>query len=144
MDPATVAAGVVALLSSFLVEGGKAVVKKAGEALWAALERRFKGKPASEKALADLKSEPTNPDNQVALRKELGKELAVDAEFLAQMAKLLEEAQAERATTSYEAAQQGAGAIAQGPGAAAAAAHGVAVAGDVKGDIRTVSREEEE
>jgi hypothetical protein len=92
MDPVTISTAAVAFLSPYLVEGGKAVAKKAGETLWSALQKRFKGKPVPETALKDLKDDPKDLDNQAALRKELRKELKADADFLAQIAKLLEDA----------------------------------------------------
>ncbi|HQE98898.1 MAG TPA: hypothetical protein PLG06_04085, partial [Anaerolineae bacterium] len=73
MDPITVATGVLTVLTPFLVEGGKAAARKAGETLWAALEKRFKGNPAAETALVDLKATPEDADNQAALRKEIRK-----------------------------------------------------------------------
>ena len=68
MDPTSIATAVVAFLAPYLAEGGKAVAKKAGEALVAALERRFKGKPAAEEAMNDMKATPQDEDVQAALR----------------------------------------------------------------------------
>jgi len=129
MDAATIATAVVAFLSPYLVEGGKAVAKKAGEALFATLEPRFKNKPAAQEALSDMKNNPQNSDFQAALRVQLGKALAADAEFLAEMARLLEEAQAEGPAAGYQAEVRGSGAIAQGAGAVAAGKGGTAVSG---------------
>jgi len=50
------ATGVLTVLTPLLVEGGKAAARKAGEALRVALEKRFKGNPAAETALVDLKT----------------------------------------------------------------------------------------
>ena len=132
MDPVTIATGVVAFLSPFLVEGGKAMAKKAGEALVAALERRFKDRPAAQEALGDVKQEPRNEDFQAVLRVQLQKALAADGEFLAEVARLLKEAQAEAPDAGYRAELRGSGAIAQGPGAVAAGAGGVAVGGSLR------------
>jgi hypothetical protein len=137
MDPGTIAAGVVAFLSPYLVEAGKSAAKKGGEALMTALERRFKDKPVPETALEDLKADPQDPDNQAALRKELKKSLAADADFLAELAKLLEEAQVEAPPATYRAELRGSGAIAQGAGAVGAGAGGAATSGDVHGSIIT-------
>ena len=137
MDPATIATTVVAFLAPYLAEGGRAVAKKAGEALVGALERRFKGQPVPQTALDDFKADPQDGDNQGALRKELKKALAADDEFLAELAQLLEQAQAEAPAPTYHAEVHGSGAVAQGPGAAAAGAGGFVVSGDVKGPIIT-------
>jgi hypothetical protein len=135
MDPVTIATSVVAFLAPYLAEGGKAVAKKGGEALWAALQRRFKGKPAAEEALRDVKAAPQHADAQAALRLQLRKALSADPEFLAELAQLLEEAHAGAPAASYQAEVRGSGAVAQGAGAVAAGAGGVAVGGDVKGTV---------
>ena len=132
MDPVTIATGVVAFLSPFLVEGGKAMAKKAGEALVTALERRFKDRPAAQEALGDVKQEPRNEDFQAVLRVQLQKALAADGEFLAEVARLLKEAQADAGTAGYHAEVHGSGAIAQGPGAVAAGAGSVVVGGSLR------------
>jgi hypothetical protein len=139
MDPVTISTAVVAFLSPYLVEGGKAVAKKAGEALWSAMQKRFAGKPVPETALKDLKDDPEDPDNQAALRKELRKELKADAKFLAQIAKLLEDAKAEAQAAGVQVTVRGSGAAAVGNGAVAAGARGVAVSGNVGGGISTGS-----
>ncbi|OQY20879.1 MAG: hypothetical protein B6I35_09760 [Anaerolineaceae bacterium 4572_32.2] len=137
MDPVTIATAAVAFLSPYLLEGGKAAAKKAGESLIAALERRFKDKPVPETALKDLQADPQDPDNQAALRKELKKSLAADADFMAAVTRLLEQAEAEAAAAGQQISLTGSGAIAVGNGAVAAGAGGVAVGGDVKGSITT-------
>ena len=137
MDPVTIATAAVAFLSPYLLEGGKAAAKKAGESLWAALERRFKDKPVPETALKDLQADPKDPDNQAALRKELKKALTADADFMAAVTRLLEQAQSEAAAAGQHISLTGSGAIAVGNGAVAAGAGGVAVGGDVKGSITT-------
>ena len=134
MDPVTIATTVVAFLSPYLAEAGQSAAKKGGEALMAALERRFKGKPAAQEALNDVKNNPQDEDLQAALRVQLKKSLAADADFLAELAKLLEEARAEAPPATYHAELHGSGAIAQGPGAAAAA--GVIGSGG-SGDVKT-------
>jgi hypothetical protein len=140
MDPVSIATAVVAFLSPYLVEGAKAAAKKAGEALIGALEKRFKDKPAAQEALNDVKSNPQDEDLQAALRVQLKKALAADDTFLAEVAKLLEEAQAEAPQATYHAKVRGSGAIAQGPGAVAAGAGGLAAGRDVKGPVITGDR----
>jgi hypothetical protein len=145
MDPASIATTVVTFLAPYLAEGGKAAAKKIGEALMAALERRFKGKPAAEEAMNDMKATPQDPDAQAALRHQLKKALMADPEFLAELVGLLGEVETEAPGTGYHAEVHGSGAIAQGPGAVAAGEGGLAVGGDVKGDISiTGSRWQEE
>ncbi len=135
MDPATIAAAVVAFLAPYLAEGGKAVAKKAGEALWEAVKQRLQGKPAAEEALRDLETAPQDEDAQAALRLQVKKALAADPGFLSELARLLEEAEKEAPGAVYRATLQGSGAIAQGPGAVAAGEGGVAIGGDVKGSV---------
>jgi hypothetical protein len=138
MDPAAIATTVVAFLSPYLVEGGKAAAKKVGEKLVAAIERRFKGKPAAEEALEDVKNDPQDEDIQAALRVQLKKAMKKDETFAAELAELLDEAKTE-APVTYQAAVYGSGAIAQGTGAAAAGEGGIAVSGNVGGSISTGS-----
>jgi len=139
MDPVTIGTAVVAFLSPYLVEGGKAAAKKAGEALVAAIERRFEDKPAARESLDDMKNDPQDDDFQAALRVQLKKTMKADEEFAVELAELLEEAKA-AAPAAYQAAVYGSGAIAQGPGAVAAGERGVAVGGNVGGDIVTGDR----
>jgi len=136
MDPATIGTAVVAFLSPYLAEGGKAAAKKAGGALVAAIERRFKDQPAAQEALEDMKDDPQDDDVQAALRVQLKKAMQADEAFAAELAGLVEEAQA-IAPATYRAAVYGSGAVAQGPGAAAAGEHGVATSGDAQGPIIT-------
>ncbi len=133
MDPATIASAVVAFLAPYLAEGGKAVAKKAGEALWNTIERRLRGTPA-EKTLEGLRANPQDKRIQGALEWQLEEVLKADREFLAELAHLLEEVQRE-APAVYQATLQGSGAIAQGPGAVAAGERGVAIGGDATGNI---------
>lgn len=136
MDVATIAATVVAFLSPYFVESGKAAAKKAGEALVGAIERRFKKKPAAQEALDDLKSEPEDEDVQAALRVQLKKAMKDDDTFASELAELLKEAR-EEDPAAYQAAVTGSGAVAQAPGAVAAGERGVAVGGDAHGPIVT-------
>lgn len=134
MDPATIASAVVAFLAPYLAEGGRALAKKAGEALWNTLEHRLRGNPAAEKALEGLRENPQDKRIQAALEWQLGETLKADREFLTELAHLLEEAQKE-APAVYQATLQGSGAIAQGPGAVAAGERGVAIGGSAQGNI---------
>jgi len=131
MDAVAIATTVVAFLAPYLAEGGKAAAKKAGEALMAALERRFKGQAAAEEAMSDLKASPQDVDVQATLRHQLKKALAADHEFLVELARLMEEAEAVAPAAGYQAEVHGSGAIAQGDGAAAAGSGGTAISGGV-------------
>jgi hypothetical protein len=123
MNPATIATAVVTFLIPLLAEGGKATAKKGGEALVAALERRFKEKPAAQEALEDVKKDPQDEDLQAALRVQLKKLLAADEAFRAELTQLLEQIK----STS------GGGILAQGEGAVAAqTVGGSIVTGGVK------------
>jgi hypothetical protein len=134
MNLAAIATAVVAFLSPYLAEGGKAAAKKVGEKLVAAIEQCFSGKPAAEEALEDVKNDPQDEDFQAALRVQLKKAMKKDETFAAELAELLEEAKA-AAPATYRATVYGSGAIAQGPGATAAGEGGMAVGRDVKGNI---------
>ena len=61
--------------------------------LWSAIAAKFKGKPAAEEVVKDLAAKPDDEDNQAAFRKELKKLLADDADFVNELAKLLQAAQ---------------------------------------------------
>ena len=138
MNLAAIATTVVAFLSPYLAEGGKAAAKKVGEKLVAAIERRFKGRSSAEEALEDVKNDPQDEDFQAALRVQLKKAMKKDETFAAELAELLDEAKTE-APVIYQAAVYGSGAIAQGTGAAAAGEGGIAVSGNVGGSISTGS-----
>lgn len=101
MEPITIATAVLTVLTAFLVEGGKAAAKKAGEALWAVLEKRFSGHPAAETALVDLKAAPQDLDNQAALRKEVRKLAEADAAFREELRQLLDAAESAAPGTVY-------------------------------------------
>lgn len=135
MDPITVATGVLTVLTPFLVEGGKAAAKKAGEALWATLERRFKDNPAAETALVDLKAAPEDADNQAALRKEIRKLAEADAAFQAELERLLAAAEAEAPGSVHIEVRNGA--VAVGNHATAVGARAVQIGGSVGGDVVT-------
>ncbi|MCD6344367.1 MAG: hypothetical protein J7M17_02005 [Anaerolineae bacterium] len=134
MDPLQIATAVLTVLAPFLMEGGQATAKKAGESLWSALEKRFQGRPAAETALVDLKQEPQDLDNQAALCKEVRKLVKADAGFRAEILDLLKAAEAASPGVTYTATVQD-GAAAQGPGSTALGARAVQVGGNVGGDV---------
>ncbi len=144
MDPVTIATAVVAFLSPYFAEGGKAAAKKVGEALVATIKRRFQGKPAAEEALKDVEEAPQDEDLQAALRVQLKKVMRQDEAFAAELATLLDEAR-RSAPTTYQARVTGSGAAAlsTGGGPAAAAGRGIAI-GSVGGDVSTGDQRDKE
>ena len=138
MDPVTAATTAVAVLAPYLKKGGEKLAEKVmGEKLtegasklWHAIRDKFKGKPAALEAARDFAANPTDEDNQAAFRKELRKAQEGDAHFAAEAKRLLIEAgaSADRVTNV------GSGAVAT-HGGVAAGEGGVAVKGDVHGDI---------
>ena len=102
MDPATLAAAALTVLTPYLVKAGEKVAEKVGESLpvsagklWTALAGELKPRPAAAVAVQDLAADPADEDNQAAFRKELKKALAEDPRFLAAVTGLLEDAQKE-------------------------------------------------
>jgi len=135
MDPIAIATGVLTVLTPFLMEGGKAAAKKAGEALWAALEKRFKGNLVAEEALVDVKAKPQDEDNQAALRKQIRKLAEADAAFKAELERLLAAAEAEAPGSVRIEVRDGAAAV--GDHATALGAGAVQIGGSVGGDVVT-------
>ncbi len=133
MDPVSVAAAIVAFLAPYLAEDGKAAAKEVGEKIVQALEHRFKEEQEAQTALADMKEDPQDKDNQADLRKKLKKALKKDAEFLNELAHLLQET--EKTAPTYQAPVQDSAPIAQGQGPVTASTRGVAVGGNVEGSI---------
>lgn len=95
MDPVTLAAQAVAVLSPYLVEAGKKVAGNVGEAAWKqavtlyqSIKTRLAGHPASE-ALEDLAQAPEDEDIQATLRVALKKLLEKDTTFARELAGLL-------------------------------------------------------
>ncbi|MDY6874948.1 MAG: hypothetical protein SWK90_01910 [Chloroflexota bacterium] len=142
MDPATLAATAVTLLSPYLAEAGKTAAKKIGESvgdavpkLYQAIKSRFAQQPAAAEALADLEKTPTDKDTQAAARVQLKKILTEDASFAEQLGQLLEAAQS--AGDSTVVTVTGSGAAAVGDKATAIGEHGAYVGRDAHGPIRT-------
>jgi hypothetical protein len=130
MDPVTIATAVVAFLSPYFAEGGKAAAKKVGEALVATIKRRFQGKPAAEEALKDVEEAPQDEDLQAALRVQLKKVMQQDEAFAAELATLLDEA-LRSAPATYQITVSNV--IAEGDNAVAGGQ--VAVGRDLEGDV---------
>jgi hypothetical protein len=129
MDPATLAATVLAVLTPYFIKAGEKLAEnvigslpeQAGK-LWTTLVNKFKGKPAAEEAMADLVKNPDDEDNQAAMRKQIKKAIEEEPDLLPALAALLEKARTE------------AGAI-QGSAVAGDSGTAVNVHGDVQGNI---------
>lgn len=114
MDPVTLAATALTVLSPYLVKAGEKMAEKIGDTLpenagrlWGTLFAKFKGKPAAEEAVTDLAKSPEDADVQAAFRNQLKKALAEDPEFLALFAGLLEKALTESIANSAVAGSGG-------------------------------------
>jgi hypothetical protein len=104
MDPATLAAATLTVLTPYLVKVGEKLAEEIGGSipenagkLWKTTAQKFKGKPAAEEAMKDLARNSSDEDTQAAFRKELKKALNEDAEFMHLLAGLLEKSQQEAA-----------------------------------------------
>ena len=127
MDPATLATTVLAVLTPYLVKAGGKLAEEVGgnlpenaAKLWAALTKKFKGKPAAEEAITDLAQKPDDEDNQAAVRKQIKKAVEEEPNLLPMLAELLENARREAAQNNS----------ASGKGAVA-----INVGGHVRGNI---------
>lgn len=144
MDTKTLSDAITILLAPalpFLVSGGGKIVEEAGKALgentpeilkslWAKLRPKVEEKPAAAEAVEDVAKASEDADAQAALRIQLRKILESDPALAAEIAKLVEQAQATQAT--YHAEVHGSGAVAQGKGSVAAGEGGIAAGGDVR------------
>ncbi len=120
VDPrvAEVAAAVVTALVPYLTEGGKAAARKAGEALFEALKRRFSGRTIAEAALEEFEADPADEENRQTLEAQIRKALKQDADFLAELTELLKAARPQVTATG------------RGVGVGGGMAHSAAVTGD--------------
>jgi hypothetical protein len=147
MEPIALATAAVAFLSPYLVKAGEKTAETIGEKLpeavgkvWNAIIAKFRGNAAAETAVKDLVEAPEDDDNQAALRKELRKVLQTDAGFTAELERLLSSAQHQSRDTI---SNTGSGAVAT-HGGVAAGAGGVAIQGNVHGNIATGRAERKE
>jgi hypothetical protein len=136
MDPVTLAATATAILAPYLAKAGQALLEDAAKQipdavgnLWDHLAERFRSKPAAEDAAKDLLSQPGDPDNQEAFKTQLRKMLKDDPEFARELESLVAKAQA-----AINIQVQGGGAAAT-TGGVAAGQGGIAVKGNVEGNI---------
>jgi hypothetical protein len=146
MEPVTVAAGLAAFLTPllpYLQKGAEKVSEVIAEKLsavgwekakqiWGKLHPKIEARPAAKEAVDDVIAHPDDADMQGALRIQLKKILADDTDLLKDIAALLEAAGQK---VEYHAELHGSGAIAQGERATAAGASGVAIGGNVQGNV---------
>ena len=104
------------------------------KALWSRLRQRVEEKPAAAEAVQDLARAPEDSDAQAALRIQIRKLLEGDAVLAAELASLIESADAAM-SRGNQAAVYGSGAVTQGPGAVATGAGGVALGHFIGRDV---------
>lgn len=138
MDPATIAATAVTVLTPYAIKAGEKTAEKLGEMLpasvgkvWMAIRNKFKGKPIAEAAATDLAVQPEDEDNQTTFRIQLKKVLENDPSFMAELLQLLAAVQPEKGDQILN---TGSGGVAT-RGGVAVGEGGVAVKGDVHGGI---------
>src|SRR5277367_882120 len=94
MDPASLAATAMTVVSPYLAQFGadaaKEVASSAGKSVWDWITGKLTS-PAGQEVVADMARAPAAPENAQALQAALTKALAKDAEALAALAKLLGE-----------------------------------------------------
>ncbi len=146
MDAGNLAAGLTAFLAPALPylltgveEASGALGAKLAEdtwekakEIWGRLRPQVEANSVAKVVAADLAQAPDDPDAQAALRLQLKKLLAEDAQLASELARLLESA---GPRVSYQAELHGSGAIAQGSGAIAAGERGIAVGGNVRDTV---------
>jgi regulator of sigma D len=151
MEPVTVATGLVAFLGPvlpYLIKGVEKVTeeisKKIGAAgwdkakqIWGKLWPKIEARQSAKEAVEDVIANPDDTDAQGALRNQLKKILADDSDLLKDIAALLEAAGQK---VEYHAELHGSGAIAQGKGAAAGGEGGIAISGNVGGNVQNMQR----
>jgi hypothetical protein len=135
MDPVTLAAAATSILLPYLAKAGKIVIedvaKQLPEAvgtLWDKISAKFEAKPAAQGAAQDLVGKADDKDNQDAFELQLRKMLKEDPAFADELSALVDKAQKESISL------QGSGAVATNGGVAAGQG-GVAVQGNVQGNI---------
>jgi hypothetical protein len=106
MDPVTLAAAALGLLSPYLAKAGEAAAKEIGEAAWEKMKaiytlvrNKLAGDAYAEQTLKRLEADPTSDDLKAALRAVLKEKIAGDASFDQALRGLLDEARAVGAET---------------------------------------------
>jgi hypothetical protein len=96
-----IAAGALAVLGPYLVEGGKSFAKKAGEALadkaeslYQNIKNKFAGDKDAEQTLAQVEAKPESKARQSSLEELLIEKMQADSDFMVLINRLVQEAQA--------------------------------------------------
>ena len=135
MDPLTLATTAASFLAPYLIKAGEKAFETVGEksvdSLWRAITTRFTGRPAAEDTVKDLVSRPDDQLNQATFANQLRKVLEADPVFAAEFERLLISAQHQGGDTVIN---TGSGAVAA-KGGVAAGVGGMAIKGDVHGNI---------
>ena len=128
MDPATLAVTATTLLAPYIAKAGKVVLQDVSKQLpdvagklWDKIAGKIKDKPAAREAARDLVGNADDKDNQAAFEIQLRKMLKDDPAFAAELESLVQKAQKESISI------QGGGAV--------ATHSGIAVQGNVQGNI---------
>lgn len=139
MDPATLAASVASFLAPFLLKAGQSVAERALEKLpdgvsqlWEYVSAKFKGRPAAEEAIREILSMPEDTDNREAFVLQLKKLLKDNPAVMDELFSLLKDGQAKISGGDIGSVESGAAASG---GSVAAGAGGIAIQGDVSGNI---------
>jgi hypothetical protein len=135
MDPLTLATTAVCFIAPYLIKAGGKVFETVGEksvdSLWRAITAKFTGKPAAEEATKDLITKPDDQLVQSAFANQLRKVLEAEPVFATEFERLLAGAQNAVGDTILN---TGSGAVAT-RGGVATGKGGVAISGDVHGNI---------
>lgn len=90
IDPAALAGETVRRVIQHLAPTGSGAERKAGAALWRALDSALASRPVAHEALADLAAAPDDADVQAGLRLQLKKLLAADPDLARELQRLLQ------------------------------------------------------
>ncbi len=138
MDATTLATSVVTMFTPLLMKAGEKAIERVGEKLpeaagkiWDEIRQKIGRKEAAREAMTDFAAKPDDADNAAAFRKELRKVFELDSKFAKDLEKMLDVAKAQAGDSITN---TGSGAVAA-RGSVAAGAGGIAVGGNVKGNI---------
>jgi hypothetical protein len=108
MEPAALAASVVAVLAPYLAKAGEEFAKEAGKAaadkigaLYQAIKARFQRHPAATESLSDLEKAPDDEDARAVLRVQLKKQLAADPAFATELQQLVQAIGQDQPATTF-------------------------------------------
>jgi hypothetical protein len=144
MDPLTLATTAASFLAPYLIKAGEkafeTVGEKSADSLWQAITAKFTGKPAAEEAVKDLVAKPDDQLIQSTFANQLRKVLEADPAFAVELERLLISARHQGGDTVTN---TGSGAVAT-KGGVAAGEGGVALKGNVHGNITVGGAEKKE